>query len=151
MFLFTAPPPSYDSLFGRVREAQKSSKGILDFLKNVIIIVLGTCKLESIFCLFIYFFIVYVVLVGCTIILGVTIVIPICMIVMGSIYLHDCPQGEYIPVYLLVGGKFPFIKYKYSLSMLFNCFDTLKFNLYINIFTINQCKQVQVISLAYIL
>lgn len=43
---------------------------------------------------------------GCTIILGVTIVIPICMIVMGSIYLHDCPQGEYIPVYLLVGGKY---------------------------------------------
>lgn len=44
--------------------------------------------------------------VGCTIILGVTIVIPICMIVMGSIYLHDCPQGEYIPVYLLVGGMY---------------------------------------------
>lgn len=42
---------------------------------------------------------------GCTIILGVTIVIPICMIVMGSVYLRECPQGEYIPVYLLVGGK----------------------------------------------
>lgn len=37
--------------------------------------------------------------------LGVTIAIPISMIVMGSIYLHDCPQGEYIPIYLLVGGK----------------------------------------------
>lgn len=46
-----------------------------------------------------------IVLVGCTIILGVTIVIPICMIVMGSVYLRECPQGEYIPVYLLVGGK----------------------------------------------
>lgn len=43
--------------------------------------------------------------VGCTIILGVTIVIPICMIAIGSIYLYDCPQGEYIPIYLLVGGK----------------------------------------------
>lgn len=43
---------------------------------------------------------------GCTIILGVTIVIPICMIVVGSVYLHECPQGEYIPVYLLVGGEF---------------------------------------------
>ena len=43
--------------------------------------------------------------VGCSIILGVTIVIPIWMIVMGSIYLYDCPQGEYIPIYLLVGGK----------------------------------------------
>ncbi|VEN56768.1 unnamed protein product, partial [Callosobruchus maculatus] len=36
------PPPSYDSLFGRVREARKSSKGALEFLKNVIIIILGT-------------------------------------------------------------------------------------------------------------
>ncbi|XP_060530617.1 transmembrane protein 272-like [Cylas formicarius] len=91
-----APPPSYDSLFGRVREAQKTSKGILDFLKNVIIIILGTL--------------------GCTIILGVTIVIPICMIVMGSIYLHECPQGEYIPVYLLVGGIFGILKQLLHLS-----------------------------------
>nr|CAI5868793.1 unnamed protein product [Callosobruchus analis] len=91
-----APPPSYDSLFGRVREARKSSKGALEFLKNVIIIILGTL--------------------GCTIILGVTIVIPICMIVMGAIYLHDCPQGEYIPVYLLVGGIFGIVKQLLHLS-----------------------------------
>ncbi|KAL9702430.1 hypothetical protein quinque_005948 [Culex quinquefasciatus] len=69
-----APPPSYDSLFGRVREAHKSSTGMLDFLKNVVILLLGTL--------------------GCTIILGITIVIPVCMIVFGSIYLYDCPQGE---------------------------------------------------------
>lgn len=37
-----APPPSYDSLFGRVREAHKSSTGMLDFLKNVVILLLGT-------------------------------------------------------------------------------------------------------------
>lgn len=43
--------------------------------------------------------------VGCTIILGVTIVIPVCMIVFGTLYMSDCPQGEYIPVYLLVGGE----------------------------------------------
>lgn len=43
--------------------------------------------------------------VGCSIVLGVTIVIPICMIAMGSIYLYDCPQGEYIPIYLLIGGE----------------------------------------------
>ncbi|KAG5870481.1 hypothetical protein JTB14_001675 [Gonioctena quinquepunctata] len=91
-----APPPSYDSLFGRVREAQKTSKGVLEFLKNLIIIILGTL--------------------GCTIILGVTIVIPICMIIMGSIYLHECPQGEYIPVYLLVGGIFGIVKQLLHLS-----------------------------------
>ncbi|XP_065159664.1 transmembrane protein 272-like [Atheta coriaria] len=91
-----APPPSYDSLFGRVREARKTSKGIFDFFKNVFIILLGA--------------------VGCTIILGVTIAIPICMIVMGSIYLHECPQGEYIPVYLLVGGIFGILKQLLHLS-----------------------------------
>lgn len=91
-----APPPSYDSLFGRVREAQKSSTGLIDFLRNVVIIILGTL--------------------GCSIILGITIVIPICMIVMGSIYLHECPQGEYIPVYLLVGGIFGILKQLLHLS-----------------------------------
>lgn len=40
----SAPPPSYDSLFGRVREARKSSKGLVDFAKNVLILLLGTCK-----------------------------------------------------------------------------------------------------------
>lgn len=40
-----APPPTYDSLFfGRVREARKSSKGLMDFAKNVLILLLGTCK-----------------------------------------------------------------------------------------------------------
>ncbi|KAG8234951.1 hypothetical protein J437_LFUL015519 [Ladona fulva] len=85
-----APPPSYDSLFGRVREAHKSSKGIFDFLKNLFLLLLGT--------------------VGCSIILGVTIVIPVCMIVIGSMYFNDCPQGEYIPVYLVVGGGFGVFK-----------------------------------------
>ncbi|KZC04606.1 PREDICTED: uncharacterized protein LOC107190629 [Dufourea novaeangliae] len=85
-----APPPSYDSLFGRVREAHKVSKGVFDFLKNIVILLLGT--------------------IGCTIILGVTIVIPICMMVIGGLYLNDCPQGEYIPVYLLVGGGFSIYK-----------------------------------------
>ncbi|KAH1020945.1 hypothetical protein HUJ04_010530 [Dendroctonus ponderosae] len=35
---------------------------------------------------------------------------------MGSIYLHECPQGEYIPVYLLVGGIFGILKQLLHLS-----------------------------------
>ncbi|KOX67751.1 hypothetical protein WN51_08124 [Melipona quadrifasciata] len=91
-----APPPSYDSLFGRMREAHKVSKGVFDFLKNIIVLLLGT--------------------IGCTIILGVTIVVPICMMVIGGLYLYDCPQGEYIPVYLLVGGGFGVFKQLLHLS-----------------------------------
>ncbi|XP_058061896.1 uncharacterized protein LOC131212125 isoform X1 [Anopheles bellator] len=90
------PPPSYDSLYGRVREAHKRSQGVLDFVKNIVILVLGTL--------------------GCTIILGITIVIPVCMLVFGIIYLYDCPQGEYIPVYLLVGGGFGVLKQLLHLS-----------------------------------
>ncbi|XP_058461992.1 uncharacterized protein LOC131436990 [Malaya genurostris] len=91
-----APPPTYDSLFGRVREAHKSSTGMVDFLKNVLILLLGTL--------------------GFTIILGITIVIPVCMIVFGAIYLYDCPQNEYIPVFLLVGGGFSVLKQLLHLS-----------------------------------
>lgn len=42
---FSAPPPSYDSLFGRVREARRTSKGVFDFFKNILIILLGAGKL----------------------------------------------------------------------------------------------------------
>lgn len=55
--------------------------------------------------------------VGCTIILGVTLVIPICMMVIGGLYLYDCPQGEYIPVYLLVGGGFGVFRQLLQLSV----------------------------------
>lgn len=47
MFSLSAPPPSYDSLFGRVREAHKASKGMIDFLKNVICLLLGTSMFIS--------------------------------------------------------------------------------------------------------
>jgi hypothetical protein len=95
-FSLSAPPPSYDSLFGRVREAHRTSKGIIDFLKNVICLLLGT--------------------IGCCIVIGVKIGIPICMIAMGSIYLHDCPQGEYIPIYLLIAGIFDILNQLLDLS-----------------------------------
>lgn len=38
------------------------------------------------------------------------------MMVIGGIYLYDCPQGEYIPVYLLVGGGFGVFKQLLHLS-----------------------------------
>lgn len=32
--------------------------------------------------------------------------VPISMIIMGLLYMNSCPIGEYIPVYLIVGGKY---------------------------------------------
>jgi hypothetical protein len=45
-----------------------------------------------------------------------TILIPLCMMVIGGLYLYDCPQGEYIPIYLLVGGGFGVFKQYLYLS-----------------------------------
>lgn len=42
--------------------------------------------------------------------------VPICMMIVGGLYLYDCPQGEYIPVYLLVGGGFGVFKQLLHLS-----------------------------------
>ena len=81
---FAAEPPSYDSLFGRIRDTHKASRNVIDFVVRVIILLLGT--------------------IGCTIACSITIVIPVCMIVIGSVYFHDCPAEPYIPIFLIVGG-----------------------------------------------
>jgi hypothetical protein len=78
-----APPPSYQSLFGQVREARKTANGILDFIRKLIFLLIGTL--------------------GCTIIIGFTVVIPLSMIVIGLLYMNSCPI-ENIPIFLLVGG-----------------------------------------------
>jgi len=86
-----AEPPSYDSLFGRIRDTHKASRNVIDFVVRVIILLLGT--------------------IGCTIACSITIVIPVCMIVIGSVYFHDCPAEPYIPIFLIVGGSFSVFKY----------------------------------------
>merc|ERR1711981_904164 len=86
-----AEPPSYDSLFGRIRDTHKSSRNFIDFLAKLLLLLLGT--------------------IGCTIACGVTVFIPICMIVIGSIHFHDCPAEPYIPLFLIVGGAFSVFKY----------------------------------------
>ncbi|KAI1301631.1 hypothetical protein HDE_02824 [Halotydeus destructor] len=78
-----APPPSYHSLFGQVREARKNSSGLIDFLKKLVLILLGTL--------------------GVTILLSFTVIIPLTMIVVGALHMDQCPV-ENIPLFLLVGG-----------------------------------------------
>ena len=41
---FPEAPPSYDSIFGRVKAAKAESNSSLDFLKKFLIIVVGTSK-----------------------------------------------------------------------------------------------------------
>ena len=83
--ILIAEPPSYDSLFGRIRDTHKASRNVIDFVVKVILLLLGT--------------------IGCTIACSITVVIPVCMIVIGSVYFHDCPAEPYIPIFLIVGGQ----------------------------------------------
>ena len=85
--IFVAEPPSYDSLFGRIRDTHKASRNVIDFVVKVILLLLGT--------------------IGCTIACSITVVIPVCMIVIGSVYFHDCPAEPYVPIFLIVGGEQP--------------------------------------------
>lgn len=92
-----APPPSYDSLFGRVNEVRKTSRGFVDFVKNLFFFLLGK--------------------IGLMVIIGITILVPICMLVVGSVYFYDCPAENYIPIYLIVGGACGLLKQFLSLRV----------------------------------
>lgn len=78
-----APPPTYQSLFGQMREARKSSRGLVDLLRRLLIILVSTL--------------------GCTLLIAFMILIPFTMIIVGAIYIDEC-HIEHIPAFLLVGG-----------------------------------------------
>lgn len=80
------PPPSYESLFGKIKKAKAESTGKVDFAKK-------SCSICTKSVLF-------------TVILCIVLVIPISMIAMGAVFLYDCRANELVPIYLLVHGVF---------------------------------------------
>lgn len=88
-------PPSYESLYGRVKAARQESQGTLGFIKAFLVIILST--------------------IGVTIMIGIFMAVPVSMIVMGSIHLDDCPAERMIPIYLLVAGCFGVARNLFSL------------------------------------
>ena len=78
-----AQPPTYQSLFGQMREARKTSRSLLDLLRRLLIILISTL--------------------GCTILIAFMILIPFTMIIVGAVYIDEC-RIEHIPAFLLVGG-----------------------------------------------
>ncbi|XP_048778349.2 transmembrane protein 272-like [Ostrea edulis] len=89
------PPPSYDSLFGKIKQAEAESKGNVDFGKKCCAI----CTGSTLFTIFVSLF------------LGV----PVSMIVIGSIYMYDCRAERMIPIFLVVHGVFLCIDIFYGL------------------------------------
>lgn len=83
-------PPSYNSLFGKIAEAKVTSDGNVDFVRKSIGIVCNS--------------------VIATVFLVVFLAVPIAAIVIGGLYLHDCPKQKYIPIYLIVFGAFSIVK-----------------------------------------
>ena len=41
IFFVLAEPPSYDSLFGRIRDTHKASRNFIDFLARLLLLLLG--------------------------------------------------------------------------------------------------------------
>ncbi|XP_048751319.1 transmembrane protein 272-like [Ostrea edulis] len=78
-------PPSYDSIFGKIKHAKETSEGNVGFAKAAVGILCAS--------------------VGCTVCLGVTMAIPLASIIIGAMYLDDCPLEKYIPIYLVVSGS----------------------------------------------
>lgn len=79
-------PPSYESIFGTIRAAheQHASSNKLLFLKKVLSILMNTM--------------------GYTILLSVMYVMPVTMIVIGSLKANECPVESQIPLFLIVFG-----------------------------------------------
>lgn len=94
-----AAPPSYQSLFGQVREARKTSNGIVDLFRQLFLILIGTL--------------------GCTMIIGFLLLIPITMILVGVVYVNEC-RAENIPAFLVIGG------FVWIVKNILNCYNQFK-------------------------
>lgn len=81
------------SIYGQVKFAKENSGGNISFLSSIVAIFCSSTVV-----------IVLLVIVG--------LVLPIASIVIGALYLDDCPLEKYIPIYLVVTG---------SISMLYCC------------------------------
>lgn len=83
-------PPSYQSIFGQMQDAKQNSSGVLDFLQKLVKLLLNT--------------------IAVTIFMGIMLAVPIAMVVIGSIYVNDCPAEKMIPIYLIVAGACYIVK-----------------------------------------
>jgi len=78
------PPPAYDSLYGKLLAERAKTSDNKEFMAN------GANILSS--------------SVGFIIFLAVSMVLPVCMIVFGSLNLQNCPVQRLIPIWLIVAG-----------------------------------------------
>lgn len=81
----TEAPPSYDSIYGRVKGARERSNGNpLKFMGHVVDIFCGTL--------------------GGLIWLGFVLALPILLMIIGGVYWNDCRAQSWIPIWLVILG-----------------------------------------------
>eukprot|EP00794_Sanderia_malayensis_P007034 gene7034-7823_t len=85
-----ALPPSYDSIFGHLKDAKDTSDNAIGFFKKAV---------ES-----------FAATIGCTATLLILLALPMAMIVIGAQYKNECPVEPFIPIYLIVGGAIGMLK-----------------------------------------
>ncbi|KAF6021251.1 hypothetical protein EB796_020444 [Bugula neritina] len=94
---YNDPPPSYDSLFKELSNKKTENGGIVNYTQEVSKVyktkLCGTLGFA---------------LCGlCCSLVGFA--LPVAEVVIGSLYLKDCPSERLLPIYLIVGGVFAII------------------------------------------
>uniref|UniRef100_A0A8W8JNF2 Uncharacterized protein n=1 Tax=Magallana gigas TaxID=29159 RepID=A0A8W8JNF2_MAGGI len=91
------PPPSYESLYGKIKRAKVESDNNVGFFRTVAGLLFAS--------------------VGCTICLVMVLAIPVANIVIGALYRDKCPLERFIPIYLIVSG---------AVGIVYNVFGILR-------------------------
>jgi len=79
-----ATKPAPTTLVGKIRAKKQESSNLAFFCASCCCLICGS--VVGLLCI------------------AIAQAIPIAMIVIGSIYVHDCPRERFIPIYLIVGG-----------------------------------------------
>lgn len=82
-------PPTYESLYGEFRQVE-DPRGLAQFIAKAFAVIIGT--------------------VAAAVLLALLNIIPLGMIVLGSVNLHRCPVETYIPIWLIITGVFSLLK-----------------------------------------
>ena len=84
-------PLTYASYYGKLYDTPTSCTSFIEFIIQIFQFLLAL-TLRIILCL-------------------VIIVIPLSMIAIGFVYINECPAEPCIPIFLIIGGLFSFVKY----------------------------------------
>jgi hypothetical protein len=100
-------PPSYFDVLSQIRAAKKDSSNPAQLAVKTVSIVCGSCnftkKETTIISYFIQKFLKFLTVIS-TVLLAISLIVPIAMLIIGLQYKHRCTIQPYIPTWLIVMG-----------------------------------------------